>query len=244
MAITLSKDFFGKIAKETDRSDYFTWKDGDIKFIGKKVDKILLVKYNPYHGEHGYFASEDEGKTDPGYEPVKPSSDYDKFEQDSHEAWHQQLTGPERGTVKGYTGIVYQEVNGLLRDQNPKLDSMQTKLNQERIKLLDSALAKSSLEKDTVVYRGISYSVAEQIQTGKIFVDHGYVSTSLDHSVSQDFGGSKTMQISVPKGTQAGVINGMSSHPDEHEVLLPRGSYFHIDKVTSTTVYARVLRKT
>jgi len=68
-------------------------------------------------------------------------------------------------------------------------------------------------------------------------IDNGYVSISKHQGTAIGFGSNgKVAKISVAKGCKAMDIHKISHHPGEHEVLLPRGSMFRVDKISGDTV--------
>jgi hypothetical protein len=79
------------------------------------------------------------------------------------------------------------------------------------------------------VYRGSGEKVMMQIDklgVGDTFVDHGFMSTSTRRAAAESFGGGKVMmRISTRQGIS---IKAWSSHKNEEEVLLPRGSRFKV----------------
>lgn len=97
-------------------------------------------------------------------------------------------------------------------------------------KHLDSIISKHTIKNNLHVWRGIDDKAKEKLKLGvhSIIHDKGYVSTSLDPRVSQGEG-SHIMHIKVPKGSKGLHLNSypeIHSFPEEHEVLLPRGSRF------------------
>lgn len=97
---------------------------------------------------------------------------------------------------------------------------------------LDAAFAESKTTKPIVVNRGMHSlaafgSRANGDLTGTSFVDHGYVSTSVNRNASAEFtgnGAGVSMRILAPAGTPA-----ISSHNlDRDELLLGRGLTFTI----------------
>lgn len=91
------------------------------------------------------------------------------------------------------------------------------------------------------VYRGVKGDYAKILKSvmhpGTSFVDRGFFSTSTNPSVASNFGGGLTMQIKMPKGTNAAAIGTWSGHHDEHEILLARNTIFHVEAVDFKTMH-------
>jgi hypothetical protein len=145
--------------------------------------------------------------------------------------WYGTLSTKEKAAVEYYTGFGHNTLNKALRVQSDTVDPKVIETARE----LHNAIDKSSIPNDTVVYRGIKSEAFVKLKVGTVFVDHGFTSTSIDRSRASHSGG-HVMQISVPKGYKAAVINGNSSHPSEHEVLFQRGSFYKVHSIVGTTI--------
>lgn len=140
------------------------------------------------------------------------------------------LTSQEKAEVGFYTGEGYATINERLRRGFPV----------SRTELIDSAIAKSVLTSDTVVYRGVNSSeFAGQLNvltSGESITDAAYVSTSGSLASAATFaGGGSVMEVRLPKGSNALYTEGfsMNSGAEEDEYILPRGTTFKY--VTSRT---------
>jgi hypothetical protein len=110
---------------------------------------------------------------------------------------------------------------------------------QQQIAALDRSMEKAPrLEADTTLYRGVPDAVAAQIEAsgvGSVFQDKAYVSTSFHQSTAKGFGYGNIIHISAPAGTKGidmnKVLGSRSTHKNEKEFLLPRGSSFRLTKV-------------
>ena len=137
----------------------------------------------------------------------------------------------EKSTIRSYAGNSFYKINGLLRG-NVKGDGWNHHHDN-----LDSSIAKSIISRDLNVFRGvgpkrlsgIEKSIGTNINSpdavGRVFVDKGFVSTSIRSSVARRFG-DHLFSIKVQKG-QAGLVLD-ESFMDEGEILLPRNSAFRI----------------
>jgi hypothetical protein len=124
-------------------------------------------------------------------------------------------------------------------------------------KQLDSILESSSLEHDSVLYRGIrggsnrmrefeSQIESGELKVGSVMRDRGYASTTLNQSVADSTfaeTGGAIFKINAPKGSSGLYINtAMDLHVggryqnedgyrDEMEVLLPRDAEFYVTSI-------------
>jgi len=148
------------------------------------------------------------------------------------------LTKSESDMITKYTGnSIYGALNKMLREEgfNPAAYPGSAKTNQ--VNQLDAALAKGTLGKNIVLYRGFSSSQIETalgngtLKVGSSITDPGYMSTSIKGSGA--FGGNIKYKIYAPKGTKGLYIDKKSKYKSEYEFLLPR----------STTVVVRSISK-
>lgn len=140
-------------------------------------------------------------------------------------AFKADLTPEELAAIKYYTGPGFKPLNGNLRARRSL-----TLPVQQRMLALDAAFQKSVTRKNTVVYRGLQSGswLPRSLPPGSEINDQGYISTAEDPSGS--YGGDTRMIIQVPAGTHALDLygNGISHHPDEKEMLLPRGTTLRV----------------
>ena len=102
---------------------------------------------------------------------------------------------------------------------------------------LDTAIEKSTLPADAVVYRGISSKVSGRLLSEGEFTDMGFQSTSLDPNVAIGYfskagrdsdGYANVMRMKINEGD-----NGIfTSNRMEAEVILPRGTSWKVDSIT------------
>ena len=149
----------------------------------------------------------------------------------------------EQSAVTSYTGSTYQAINKEARDH----PSGETGGHySSTIKALDSAIAKSTFNKDSIVYRSIKKATClkifgSEIISGTKTVDHGFASSSKSYQFAHDWksGGSKNgmegnviMEIHAPKGSKGLNVEHMSaSGVHEHEILLPRHAEYEVISV-------------
>jgi hypothetical protein len=132
------------------------------------------------------------------------------------------LTKEERREVTFYTDDGYRTINDRLRRGLPSV----------RSELIDSAIAKSVLDKDVVVYRGVAdtdfLDSLDALKVGDEVVDRAYVSTSGNflHAAMTSGVGRPVMEVRVPAGSNALYVESFSANTGigEEEYLLPRGT--------------------
>jgi hypothetical protein len=105
------------------------------------------------------------------------------------------------------------------------------------VHLLDTALEKSPLAQDEVVFRGISRAYAKELErrglsVGDRLVDKAFLSTSRSKAVARGFLGYETegllMRIRLPGGRNALDLSPYSPLPEEQEYLLPRETVLRV----------------
>ena len=153
------------------------------------------------------------------------------------------LLNSERGALLDYSGPHYAPINAALRK-----GEMPTDWRAHAVERLDSALAKSSVPKDLLVYRGLrDQSLVSHLKPGAVFRDHGFLSTTISKNVANDSfaDGGVLFHITIPKGGKALPMTRQGHYNHEKEVLLPRGSRLRVRKVErnengTIIVHARV----
>jgi hypothetical protein len=132
---------------------------------------------------------------------------------------------------------VFTDLNDKLRrgdDWDEDDASTDPKVLDDVTKQLDNLVDKFSVTQETTVYRGVNYPIARQIAADwakgekPTFSDKGFVSTSLDRSIAEDFGGD-IFEIVLPPGQRAFDVASLKlSKANEREILLPRGMQFQV----------------
>jgi SPP1 gp7 family putative phage head morphogenesis protein len=145
-------------------------------------------------------------------------------------------------------------INGLLRgnvNHPPTQESQDAALAD--IKTLDDLLARHTVTSRTVTYRGVALTpaLAAQLKPGSTFTDKAYVSSSTSPVWAQRFaqlrsaGHTEGIPVDVPAAggvpTLLRVTIPAGSHmvpgePEIGEFILPRGSTFHVDKVSPSLI--------
>jgi ADP-ribosyltransferase exoenzyme len=147
--------------------------------------------------------------------------------------WQKSLTASEKDSFEYYQSTGYRSVNAGLR-YGDKLD----KDDKDTIADLDKTLAKTSVDRNLITYRGFSsQEIIDNFDRlrGTIFPDKGFVSTSLDREIGDKFARWARedeqipiiAEIRVPKGSRGAYMGGLLKL-SEAELLLPRDTKFRV----------------
>ncbi len=141
-------------------------------------------------------------------------------------AW-KNLNFKQKDSLEWYTGSGHFGINKQLRKYAGRVAEIRPLPVREATLRLDAASKVYTAPSNIVLYRG---SKDFRFALGEVFVDHGFVSTSVRKSVADAFvyPGSTLLKILVPKGARVIPINGKGKNPSEAEVLLPRRSKFKV----------------
>lgn len=106
-------------------------------------------------------------------------------------------------------------------------------------KAMDKALAKAKIQKDTVVYRGVSGDTEAffELKKGDTLTDAGYCSTTADKNMAKQYGDEVLFKINLKKGQPGAYISNIADEAGNtfeknKETLLPRNSEFEVVNVT------------
>lgn len=186
------------------------------------------------------------------------SAEFDetKHPRDEHGRWTDGTTSslPERAHVEftesnlndaeQYAAELYSKssggVNASLRGQaKPFAVDTRGGMKDSQIKDLDSAIAKGTITNDTTLYRGVSWPFFSQLTEGTEFVDHGFLSTTQNRTVAENFGAGRLVaQVRVPAGTHALYIPTYY----EDEFVLPRDMTFRVVNKHSDALVLEVVK--
>lgn len=133
----------------------------------------------------------------------------------------------ELHAIKHYTSSGYKSMNRALRyglaTGTPEINN------------LTNWLERAKLPEEIVVSRKVSSDYAEFLmentKVGSVFVDYGFASTSVSHGT---WSGDVKMEIKLPAGAKAALVDHLSANQGEKEVLVQRGSRFRVVGYTST----------
>lgn len=187
---------------------------------------------------------------------LEPNEIDDFFrKQKSYQKWLKNLSSYEVDSIHEYTTAMYEDYNHVLREGKQEfLDKItggnSQKLSDETRKWYNdierkadqvvSAISTYTTEKTFKTYRLFNQSedIFLENAVGKtLVIDKGLMSTSLDKSVIEDFGGGDVeiqLNILIKKGQSVGAyVSELSSHTDEKEFIIKPNTRF---KVLSETV--------
>jgi hypothetical protein len=149
-----------------------------------------------------------------------------------------------RRAIGEYESALGYSLNDALRD--PQVSERSFK---DTIEFLDKAIETAPpLREEVIAYRGIKgngLNFFEKLTVGDVFEDKGYVSTTLDAGVAQQFGTSGSMyqglamRLRLPAGSKGIFSSGYKDQSEENwdrnaneaEFLLPRGSKFKVTAI-------------
>lgn len=160
-------------------------------------------------------------------------SEIEKWKEDWQRKLEDTLTGPERSALRKYSGGDYREINAMARRNLP----MEGQLN--TFKKADAAMEKLDVEEELQVFRGsgkdfLDWMLPPEEQgmkkgketldrlMGTTFLEKGYMSTSTDINVANNFNDNVTMKINIRPGVKGAYIEKISHYPGEREMLLAR----------------------
>lgn len=187
---------------------------------------------------------------------LKPNEIDDFFrKQKFYQKWLKNLSSYEVDSIHEYTTAMYKDYNHVLREGKQEfLDKItggnSQKLSDETRKWYNdierkaeqvvSAISTYKTEKTFKTYRLFNQSedIFLENAVGKtLVIDKGLMSTSLDKSVIEDFGGGDVeiqLNILIKKGQSVGAyVSELSSHTNEKEFIIKPNTRF---KVLSETV--------
>lgn len=233
-------DDFSVVSELADRTGAITFDKVRVAF-GDEVTDIPLTKvvepitaagdWNPHEHPRGHDGKFIE-KLDRGNAIFKMATS-ETF------AGQTDYTPAQREAIHGYTDKGYKSINPALR--NP---SLLGKLQAGKIKTIKSAM--SSIRQNVSAFRKAPFHVfgvgdgdfdTLNDLVGKTFVDHGFMSTSIDDRFNGKVFPRKefvTMELHVPKGTRAAYIADVSAYKNERELLLDAGVKFKVKKYMMT----------
>lgn len=170
-----------------------------------------------------------------------------KWGTENYGEWAENLTDSERNELEGYARQDYKEINNYLRNQdgngNEKFD--------KKIQHISEALNKKTIPENITVYRWcgmpeFGYKIGDPLPPlndfeekflNTIKEDKGYLSTSLSSERLSAFAPRKfILRLQVPKGSKGAYLSALGGFASEKEVLLEKGSAYHIDKITEVSL--------
>jgi 2'-5' RNA ligase len=203
------------------------WGDGT---YGRWPLRGRVEKINPHHDSLGRFAGKDGGGV----------SGATATEMDAHYGeWSGSITTDQRQAIGEYVGGAQKQINRMLRagtDLKPPQLADRARLVREAL------LSAPETPRAMVVHRYVGKSAdALKGHEGDLWVEKGFMSTTITEGSFGDPGVGNVLHITVPKGSKAGWMAGMSGYPDEHELLFPPGSVLRIGRSEGNAVHLELV---
>lgn len=149
----------------------------------------------------------------------------DNEAKNQYKSWANNLTSEEKAGISLYTGSYYNALNSGFRKGIFESHQLNT------IHGIDSALAKAMpIKEPTLLYRKVGSEAKDlgKLKAGDVYVERGYVSTSISKGV---WSGTYKMNILCPPGAKGAYIQSISGHKAEKEFLMPRDTMFKVHRV-------------
>ena len=202
-----------KYAKEIEEFREYAINEYDIHDVyGLKGDDVTYEEYEAIESYTGSFYS-----------------DVNKFHRD-YDSWYKK----ERSRTRFYpfdydTKEEYEEaIENEISEAAEEIETTTAGIS--------SALKKHPSKENMISYRGLApdliTKIKDKLEPGNEFKDDGFISSSTKVSTAKNFSkGGYVMEIHIPKGSRATSVKNISSHWEENEVLIDRGSNFFIKAV-------------
>lgn len=137
--------------------------------------------------------------------------------------------------ITKYTGSYYPRINQYLRGQRKQLDDDALSVITDVSKYLSLSEKYSGISYRGIVADRFVFEEFKSLNKGNIFSEKGFMSTSIDKLVANDFAeGTQYKIIFEIKGKNGVDISSISDIPDEKEVLFNKGSKFKITKIAKS----------
>ena len=231
--------------------------------VAKTFNEVL--KFNPNHDELGRFTTASaSGSGAAGTAKgtidklaAKTAKNMSAYEDKS---FVKQLTNAEGEAAAAYTEEIGFEMNKMARGK--AIDEEHYDYDEVLGHALnfETALSKAKLPQDAAVFRGASFDTAvdstglskKEIQAdpqklvGKTITELGFMSTSTDAALAEEYADGMVYHIKLPAGSQAVLQNSLNPYLDGPEITVNRNSKFRVldaeNKGGNTHVYMEYLR--
>jgi hypothetical protein len=130
------------------------------------------------------------------------------------------FTAAETAALKSYKGNGYTSINNSLRRAG-SVDAS--------VPAIDSALAKTPLQEDLILLRGVDRAAIPQDpqnMPGQLYRDPGYMSSSV--GITPAFKREIWFRIRAPKGMPTYHADQLGLNTSERELVIPRGTTFYV----------------
>src|SRR6266516_160398 len=151
------------------------------------------------------------------------------------DSWEESLTNGQQDALEAYGSDYYKDMNRALRHGDYAYSDVPKAELDRYINDARAALMKNGAPTDMTVTRRLRKEKLSAFQAGKHFVDHGFVSTSLDSNISSEYG-DVLVSLLLPKSTPGGYIKNFAQFPDDYEWLLPPDAKFEVVSVKGNQV--------
>jgi 2'-5' RNA ligase len=189
----------------------------------------------------GQFGPGGGGTTETTPSPA-PSAQEQEQGSSAQPSVHQALTLDETAALGAY------QTDDIFTELNDELRTGAKPTRPEMVRQLDSVINKHAVAQEMMVYRGMNYGIAQEVEAkwGKqeniTFSDKAFVSTSLDREVAKGFG-KNIFEIVLLPGQKAFDVASLGlEKANEKEVLLPRNMKFRVTAFEKISKTERVIR--
>lgn len=231
--------------------------------VAKTFNEIL--KANPHHDALGRFTTAGAAgsgaagtaKWDIDKLAAKTAKNMSAYEDKN---FAKQLTNAEGEAAAAYTEEIGFEMNKMARGQAIDEEHYDYDEVLDHALNFETALSKAKLPQDAAVFRGASFDTAvdstglskKEIQAdpqklvGKTITELGFMSTSTDAGLAEEYADGMVYHIKLPAGSQAVLQNSLNPYLDGPEITVNRNSKFRVleaeNKGGNTHVYMEYLR--
>ncbi|WP_158644207.1 ADP-ribosyltransferase [Clostridium botulinum] len=176
---------------------------------------------------------------------------------ESYAEWLENLSAKEKDAINGYfSRWDYKAINEYLRNGTLPSDDQDLhdeKIMKDRIETISEALGREPIPENVTVYRWcgapeFGYKAdkmpnIEQFEKdflNKDKLEKGFLSTSLSSEGTNGFAPRNIiLRLQVPKGSKGAYISGITGNPREKEILLDKGSKYHINRISKSRIGTR-----
>ena len=208
-----------------------------IPFVSDVVQltRFLASKADPYHDDHGRFATASAGHYGSAEESDSGGLAGSDEERNTHllglyKKMTKGLSREQKNAIVQYTSSLYDMFNRSLREKTalPAKYAQMIKAATEGLNRGEAPVAFSVSRGIKLPDEATAKSVFQELErnVGKSFTDPAFVSTTSDDESS--FGDTMKFVIHVPKGAKGLYVESISEGKDEHEFLIPPGSKFKV----------------
>ncbi|NFI06682.1 hypothetical protein FDF97_07820 [Clostridium botulinum] len=176
----------------------------------------------------------------------------DRWGKQHYKEWADDLSVEEREALDGYIRREYKDINAYLRNDSKPVSgsTMEESRIQDRIEKITESLEKEPIPENVTVYRWcgaaeFGYEIGkipefkkfEEDFLNKDKLEKGYMSTSLSSEALSAFSSRKIiLRLQLPQGSKGAYVSALGGFGSEKEMLLDKGSKYHINKISKATI--------